>query len=263
MNGGWLPMLGGPVRKRERQNACVKKSLTSRSSARPGRYPSAASAAPARAGLARPRAARLGVLRTARPPMSRRAAGFTLIEVMVALIVLVLGVLGAAAMTMSSLKDNKQSGLREQATAYAYELSDIMRANPPQYAPTVPPATPVLQVDTEAVFVAGATTTVPGCYVGGCTRAQMAQNDYSMWINKITGAGGLPSGAARVCRDAANLQLSATGYATCDGLATSPLVVKLSWTEATNNARGASVTTGTSVAAAAITQYLMVVIQPF
>jgi type IV pilus assembly protein PilV len=251
MNGGWPPMLGDPWSKRERQNACVKKSLPFRSPVRSVRAP-----LPSRAVPALPRAARLGVLRTARP-MAHRAAGFTLIEVMVALIVLVLGVLGAAAMTMASLKDSKQSGLREQATALAYEMSDIMRANPPQYAPYIPPAAPVLQIDTETDF-RGPPVIQGSCYTTGCGRDFNAQNDLAVWYAKLTGPGGLPGGAYRICRDATNLTLNAAGFTTCDNLATSPLVIKLSWTEVTNVARGQATTTG-----AATTQYLMVVIQPF
>jgi len=102
--------------------------------------------------------------------MSRRAAGFTLIEVMVALIVLVLGVL-ARRDDHVPLKDSKQSGLREQATAYDYELSDIMRANPPQYAPTSRRRRRRCRSTPNGVR-RRATTTVPACYVAGCTRAR-------------------------------------------------------------------------------------------
>jgi type IV pilus assembly protein PilV len=255
MNGGWLPMLGGPARKRERQNACVKKSLPLRSPA-PFALGSSASSrgiAPRFASSVAPRTARLGVLRLARPPMSRRAAGFTLIEVLVALIVLVLGVLGAAAMTLSSLKDSKQSGLRAQATALAYQLGDLMRANPGQVL----------------AFTTTTPAAVSSCWISnGCTPAQMAQNDYFEWQlqafgNGTTIPGVLPNGSGKVCQDSgAPSGTSTTAMATyftasCDNATTSPIVVKLKWDEKNNNARGATSSTP------ATTVYFNMTLQPY
>ena len=170
------------------------------------------------------------------------AAGFTLIEVMVALIVLVLGVLGAAAMTLTAIRDGKQAGLRSQASAMAYELSDLMRMSPGQ----------------ETVFTGSTTpTAVSACWVAGCSLPEMAQNNLYEWRAKLGSANGLPNGAAVICRDAANLTSDAAGYGTCDGLVTSPLVVKIKWDEKVDNARGQ--TAGAPVVAA----YLVVPIQPF
>lgn len=56
-------------------------------------------------------------------------AGFSLIEVLVALFVLALGVLGAAALQMNSLKYNQTASIRTQATFLAYDIVDRMRAN--------------------------------------------------------------------------------------------------------------------------------------
>jgi type IV pilus assembly protein PilV len=169
-------------------------------------------------------AQRLAARRTAalsRVPRSRQA-GFTLIEVMVALIVLVLGVLGAAAMTLNSLRDNKQSGLRSQATALAYEMGDLMRANPTFEATfTGTPPSP--------------TAVTSSCYTTGCAPSDMATSDYAQWVAKLTSTTapvyGLPNATWKICRDAANL----TSMTACDNLATSPLMVKLKWDEKYNN----------------------------
>jgi type IV pilus assembly protein PilV len=55
--------------------------------------------------------------------------GFTLIEVLVALFVLSIGMLGVAALQMTSLQVNTGSYLRTQATFLAYDIIDRMRAN--------------------------------------------------------------------------------------------------------------------------------------
>jgi type IV pilus assembly protein PilV len=174
-------------------------------------------------------------------PKQRRIAGFTLIEVMVALIVLVLGVLGAAAMTLTALRDGKQSGLRAQASALAYEAGDLMRANPGQ----------------ETIFTGSVPVGVATCYSTGCVPSDMAKNDFFEWNAKLTGTSGLPNGAFVICRDTANMNPPTSAFTACDNAATSPLVVKLRWDEKINYARGQ---TGTS---ATVPQYLAVIVQPY
>jgi type IV pilus assembly protein PilV len=178
MNGGSLPMLGGPESQPGRQNAGVKKALT-----------------------------------PFRSRDSRGQTGFTLIEVMVALMVLVLGVLGAAAMTLSALRDGKQAGLRTQATALAYEASEMVRWAGPA---------------NETIFTAGTTLAVTTCWTTSCSVSDMAKNDLNEWMIKV--AAQLPNGTARICRDKTNL----TSFTLCDNLATSPVVVKLRWDEKNN-----------------------------
>ena len=201
MNGSFVPMLGTRIAWAAGHNADVKNSTPSL------------------------------VLRPSR--------GFTLIEVMVALIVLVLGVLGAAAMTLTAIRDSKQSGLRSQASALAYEMGDLMRAN---------------TVSQEGVFTGGAPVAVATCWTTGCTPAEMANNDFYEWRAKLTAsATGLPNGNAVICRDAAKLDQ----FPACDGLPASPLVVKLQWDEKNNNARGAAAPT------AVTTRTMAIPIQPY
>ena len=55
--------------------------------------------------------------------------GFTLLEVMVAILVLSIGLLGLAGLMASSLKNSHSAYLRTQATWFAYDALDRMRAN--------------------------------------------------------------------------------------------------------------------------------------
>jgi type IV pilus assembly protein PilV len=59
----------------------------------------------------------------------RYAAGFSLLEVLVALFVLSIGLLGLAALQTTGIRFNQQSYQRTQATLQAYEIIDRMRAN--------------------------------------------------------------------------------------------------------------------------------------
>lgn len=61
---------------------------------------------------------------------SNLSAGFTMLEVLISLFVLSIGLLGLAALQATSLALNTDSYLRTQATFFAYDILDRMRANP-------------------------------------------------------------------------------------------------------------------------------------
>ncbi len=60
---------------------------------------------------------------------ARRAAGFSMIEVLVALLVLAFGLLGFALLQTMNLRFTQSANYRTQATNLAYDLLDQMRAN--------------------------------------------------------------------------------------------------------------------------------------
>lgn len=64
------------------------------------------------------------------PIRIRQARGFSLMEVLVAMLVLAIGLLGLASLQTQSLKFNYDAYARSQATILASEIMDKMRANP-------------------------------------------------------------------------------------------------------------------------------------
>lgn len=60
---------------------------------------------------------------------SRRGRGFTLVEVLIALIVLSIGLLGIAAMYVETLRANRSALYRTQAISLASDLADRIRSN--------------------------------------------------------------------------------------------------------------------------------------
>ncbi len=63
------------------------------------------------------------------PAATRRNGGFTLVEAMVALIVLSVGLLGIAALYVETLRANRTSLHRTEAVNLATDIADRMRSN--------------------------------------------------------------------------------------------------------------------------------------
>lgn len=74
----------------------------------------------------------LSVLRFSGYPGNKgRQSGFTLLEVLVAIVVLSIGLLGLAGLMATSLRNNQSAYHRSQAVLLAYDISERMRANRP------------------------------------------------------------------------------------------------------------------------------------
>jgi type IV pilus assembly protein PilV len=112
-------------------------------------------------------------------------AGFTLIEVLIAVVILAGGLLGLAALQATTLKNNQGAYFRSVATQLAYDMSDRMRSN----------SAGVIALDYNNKT---ASTTPRDCIVNRCTPAQMADYDLAQWN---TALGELPGGFGVVCRD--------------------------------------------------------------
>lgn len=67
--------------------------------------------------------------RRALKSLRSRAGGFTMMEVLIAILVLAVGLLGLAGMQAAGIKNNANANLRTQASILAYDMIDRMRAN--------------------------------------------------------------------------------------------------------------------------------------
>jgi type IV pilus assembly protein PilV len=119
----------------------------------------------------------------------RKQDGFTLLEVLIALLVLSIGLLGLAALQTIGLRSSQMANMRTVATQKAYDISDRMRANQAGLD-----AENYVQAVTDTV-------TVPevNCITTACTPAQMATFDLASWLNEVIR---LPGGRGGVARDA-------------------------------------------------------------
>lgn len=106
----------------------------------------------------------------------RHAGGFSLVEALVALLVLSIGMLGIAALYVESLRSGRTALLRTQAVTLASDMADRIRANRQgrdAYQQTVTSA------DTNAECSPGGT---------GCTTDALAKHDKAVWLGAIEAA---------------------------------------------------------------------------
>jgi len=124
-----------------------------------------------------------------------KSNGFTLIEVLIAALVLSVGLLGLAGLQAASIKNNLSAYNRSQATQLAYDMADRMRAN--KNASLDPATGNVIAGSTYLTMdLADAAAQASCAAVTGCSGAQMAENDLFQWNAALTGT--LPSGTGTI-----------------------------------------------------------------
>lgn len=129
----------------------------------------------------------------------RRQSGFTLVESLVAMVVISVGMLGIAAMYVEGLRAGRTSVYRSTAVELVADMADRIRAN-------------------SAGQGAYAGAAAPNNCVGGaadCTPAQLAADDLFRWRQGVQAR--LPSGDAAI--------------AFADGADTDQYTILVSWTE--------------------------------
>ena len=113
-----------------------------------------------------------------------RQSGISMVEVLVAIVVLSFGLLGLAGLQADGLRSNHDAYMRSQATLLAYDMLDRMRAN--------------LQGVESGFYddLLSTAPTDPGCISTGCSIQEMAEHDAFEWKGKLGEL--LPGGQGRV-----------------------------------------------------------------
>lgn len=157
------------------------------------------------------------------------SAGFALAEVLLALLVVALGIAGAAALQTRALRSGRDAARLSAGTQLAASLAERMRAN--RVAMALPDAdNPYLQLDYDAA--SGPPPAADPCYGDAdCNPAQLAAFDRFETAQAVAAA--VPGGRIRVCRDGAPPDpVSGLPSWACDGQAGAPLLIKVGWHEA-------------------------------
>jgi type IV pilus assembly protein PilV len=152
--------------------------------------------------------------------LNKTQTGFTLLEIMVAIVVLSLGLLGLAGLQAASLRNNQTAYYRGIATQQAYDIADRMRAN-----------LAGVRAGNYSTLAQGLPGGNPNCFTGACSAANMAISDHRQW--NTANAALLPNGNGAVrCVDgpAAAGCVAATGNWVFN--------ITVSWTERTEAGSG-------------------------
>jgi type IV pilus assembly protein PilV len=113
---------------------------------------------------------------------ARIQSGFSLVEALVALVVLSVGMLGIAALYMESLRSARTALFRSQAIVLATDMGDRIRAN-------------LTAVDNYAKTEDATGTLTSNCETAsaGCNPQTMAAHDIARWHNSLDGRVGAPT----------------------------------------------------------------------
>jgi len=117
----------------------------------------------------------------------KNSNGFTIIEVLVAMVILSIGVLGLGGLQLTALQNTQGGHLRSQASILAYDIIDSMRAN-----------IPAVTDGNYSIALAEATSATVDCYGSGadCATNQMAASDLNRWRTLLDNY--LPAGNGQV-----------------------------------------------------------------
>ena len=121
----------------------------------------------------------------------KQQRGLTLIESMVALLVISIGLLGIAALQITAMNQNTSSLNHSQAVWIAYNMSDRIRANLPEFAN-------YNGIDTTGGYSGD-------CETGPCTTNQMLNADAAEWTDLIEN---LPAGRGQITANADGLLIT-------------------------------------------------------
>ncbi|WP_229518455.1 type IV pilus modification protein PilV [Massilia sp. PAMC28688] len=158
-----------------------------------------------------------------------RASGFTLIEVLVAALVLAIGIAGVIAAHLGAQRTRHGTALMSGAVQLAAGTAERIAANGrfrDQYA----------GFDYDSTRDGPPAPSAQACFGTPCSGGQLAAADLAELRQALHA--GFPGGRIVICRDAAVAQAGARLAWQCGGGSGAPLAIKIGWIE-----RGAGVDT--------------------
>lgn len=183
-------------------------------------------------------------------------SGFTLIEVLVAILILSIGVLGATGMQFAALQANREARNQAVGVRYAQELSERMRANRLSF--TSPAGNPYLK---QWAAPDAPPTSQKNCAKDVCQDpVDVADWDLADLIKRVSQDNGLPEARLVVCSDSDPYDSEGVPRWECGAGANGTLFIKLGWTQADfNSSAGATSIKDGLVKASAKTSHPLVV----
>lgn len=168
------------------------------------------------------------------PRPIRQSRGFTLVEVLVAIMVLSFGMLGLVGMQAFALQSNREARLQAQAAMLARELAEMMRGNKEIGVKTTTADNPYL-VSLSSGSMVPATPSYclsVGNASTGCTSAtDIANAEMTDWLARVDNT--LPGARVVICFDSAPYNSNGIPQWACTSsgaTANEIAVIKIGWT---------------------------------
>lgn len=146
----------------------------------------------------------------------RRQRGVTMLEVLIAILVLSFGLLGMLGIILNSLKLTSSSNYRTIAAMEAYALADGLRASVPQ-------------LQTYLSADAAADASCIGATATGCAENKIVETEIELWTERL--AASLPAGTGALCRDSDAANDGNPDNWRCSNGTGDPYVIKVCWDE--------------------------------
>lgn len=159
----------------------------------------------------------------------RNQAGFTLVEVLVSVLVLTLGIVGAAAMQLTATRTNQQTLYHGIGLQIASEIADRIRANDHEMRQS-DGNNRFVNVNYDSNSESDPTPPAVSCHTTPCDSTQLANFDIHEWKRRVRDA--LPAGRLLICRDSRPWDAekgSFTWECTSGSSDSASLVIKLGW----------------------------------
>ena len=154
-------------------------------------------------------------------------AGFSILEVLIALVILSFGMLGAVGMQATAMQTNKETRNQSTAISLARELADKMRGNHIVAINQVATGNPYL-IDIALTGTAVFAASGENCFITACTApTAVATWDMDEWLNRVRNA--LPDPKIKICFDKTPFDNNGKPQWACTG-PSDIVVLKMAWT---------------------------------
>lgn len=165
----------------------------------------------------------------------------TLIEVLVALVIFALGMLGAGGLILASMRSNQFSTSASVAISLARDYGDLMQMVPATVVSTSTGLTSVFTIDTSSAAFTTSTAPTPDCLANAaslnqptaCTPDQLIATSTWEWAQRVRTS--LPGGRALICKDSAPRNADGQYQWACDGNG-DMMIAKFDWVAKTGAA---------------------------